>query len=108
MYAALATTLREVARAKGYALAVHGSMATDLDLIAAPWTDEAVGAHDLAIAIATAVGCPLSAPTEKPHGRLSWSISLDAPAFWSFDKNRVERHLSNVWIDLSVMPRVDL
>lgn len=49
--------LRERAKVLGYAIAVHGSLERDIDLIAAPWTVE--------------VGPNLSHP--KPHGRLCWS-----------------------------------
>ena len=34
--------LCDIARKHGYALAIHGTVTTDLDLIAIPWTDEAV------------------------------------------------------------------
>lgn len=30
--------LCDVARARGYALAIHGTVTSDLDLIAVPWT----------------------------------------------------------------------
>ena len=39
--------LCDIARAKGYALAIHGTVTSDLDLIACPWTDEACSAEDL-------------------------------------------------------------
>jgi hypothetical protein len=39
--AGLYTKLCKVFREHGYALAVHGSVGTDFDLIAVPWVDEA-------------------------------------------------------------------
>ena len=39
LYAALYPELAEVARSHGYALAVHGSLARDFDLIAVPWAE---------------------------------------------------------------------
>ncbi len=40
LYAAcLYPEMAEIARKHGYALAVHGSLARDFDLIAIPWTE---------------------------------------------------------------------
>ncbi|MFC3642273.1 hypothetical protein [Aquibium oceanicum] len=41
VYAGLYPELAEIARKHGYAMAVHGSLARDADLICIPWTDEA-------------------------------------------------------------------
>ena len=38
--AALYPDLAEIAREHGYALAVHGSLARDFDLIAVPWREK--------------------------------------------------------------------
>lgn len=46
-YALLIPSLMKAGREVGYALAVHGSLARDLDIIAVPWTDEAVSAERL-------------------------------------------------------------
>lgn len=92
--------VREAARTKGYCLAVHGSLARDIDLVAVPWTEEAASAEELAEAVRAAAekANPLgvafvagddSCPRAKPHGRLAWSFHLGAGPF----------------IDLSVMPR---
>lgn len=111
-YAALYPGLCEIARKHGYALAIHGSMARDLDLIAVPWTDEAEPAEVVAAALKEHAGActyrEINAfhgtpadrldwieglagkdPTSKPHGRLAWSLHLDHGAY----------------IDLSVLPR---
>lgn len=91
--------LCEAARSVGYALAVHGTMTRDFDLIAVPWTDDAVGAEGLAQAIRDVSGgsfievegCRREGrdPTPKPHGRVAYTIVLDG-----------------VRIDLSVTPRL--
>ncbi len=47
MFACLYPGLCDIARSHGYALAIHGSLVTDLDLIAVPWTPEAVDAESL-------------------------------------------------------------
>lgn len=83
----------------GYAIAIHGSMARDLDLLAVPWTECAVPAAELVAEIAKAVDGfvigdvnnrgELSDPYEMPHGRMTWNIC------WG----------GNPFIDLSVMPR---
>lgn len=89
---------RIVARQHGYALAVHGSEQRDLDLIAAPWVDDAAAPEVLAKAIEVAVDGfvlqhrdPERTPTPKPHGRLAWSIHLGGGPY----------------LDLSVMPRLE-
>lgn len=96
MYACLYPGLAEVARGLGYALAIHGSMVTDLDLIAVPWREDAVPADALAFAIqrhcsACLTDCSATGnPEAKPHGRKAWHLSLH----------------SGACIDLSVTPTV--
>jgi hypothetical protein len=46
-YVTLYPGMCELARECGYALAIHGSLATDMDCIAVAWTDEAVGVEVL-------------------------------------------------------------
>jgi hypothetical protein len=41
-YELLIEPLRAVARSLGYALTVHGSLVRDIDLVAVPWTSDAV------------------------------------------------------------------
>jgi hypothetical protein len=101
IYVCLYTRLAERARELGYALAVHGSAARDLDLLAAPWTDAACAPEELwaaiveacAVSVGDAVdgaGARIDQPSAKPHGRLAWSIPLGCGAV----------------LDLSVMPRL--
>jgi hypothetical protein len=106
-YVAMIPPLQEAAREVGYALAVHGSLGRDLDLIAAPWTEQAVTAEALILRLLAACGfCGgrLGHRTEgkdgaqsngdipglKPHGRRAWSICFD----------------NGLYLDVSVMPRV--
>lgn len=112
MYAGLC----DVARGLGYCLAIHGSVITDMDLVAVPWTEQAVGADELMKAIKHRIHAidykgvlerdcgeymtpeqidslvkkegPES-PAHKPHGRLAWNLYL----------------YHGVKIDLSVIPR---
>jgi hypothetical protein len=108
VYEWLIGPLREKARELGYALAAHGTLVRDIDLIAVPWTRTAVDARTLAqalndVAAAYNGGTAFRKPDEddayfwagspglKPHGRLVWSIHLGGGPY----------------IDLSVMPRAD-
>lgn len=102
-YAVALPRLQAVAREHGYALAVHGSMATDLDLIACPWTEEATDAETLIEALRSTVQGSLAPPcdwqvitlpNEKPHGRRAWVIHLN-------------RDLGCPYLDVSVMPRLE-
>jgi hypothetical protein len=110
MFAWMVPHLTKVARECGYALALHGSMVRDLDLIAVPWVDDAKSPEELAEALRAAVDGKIDTlahvgwdgpdsedphksirenPTQKPHGRRAWSIYFSGRAFY---------------IDLSVMP----
>lgn len=105
--------LCEIARGLGYCLAIHGSLVTDMDIVAIPWTDEAKTAEEVVTALTEhlnacdyagylrAHGTPeqyIPAIVEregsmnkapKPHGRRAWNLYLTA----------------GIKIDLSVMPR---
>lgn len=78
----------------GYAIAVHGTQVKDLDLLAAPWTDQAVTPRELVDSIAYALPGIFGPPNDKPHGRIAWVIQplhcLGVDAWY---------------VDLSVMPR---
>lgn len=97
MYWGIWPDMIPIARDLGYALAIHGSLSRDLDVIAIPWTDEAVDAETLVEAIRAKFDCWIGTGVTrksdggeaKPHGRKAWSLHLGGHAF----------------IDLSVMPR---
>lgn len=103
IYAQILPRIRATAKESGYAVAVHGTMSRDLDLLAVPWTKDAAEPAALVRTIADTVGGYVIGdrtdergyisdhPTEQPHGRLSWNIC------WG----------GKVFIDLSVMPRKD-
>ena len=81
----------KVARECGYAVGLHGSMKRDCDMIAAPWTDEAVIAFELIERLCAALNARVVGPIAgKPHGRLGWNLQVDGYV-------KV--------IDISVMPR---
>lgn len=115
-FACLYHGLCDVARKHGYALSIHGTVTTDLDLVAIPWTDDAATAEVVKQALMEHIGAcsygdllrrgghsedfvqqilarnePGSKePEVKPHGRRAWNLYMDAGAK----------------VDLSVMPRV--
>jgi hypothetical protein len=107
-YAALLPDLVQAGRDCGYAIAPHGSLARDLDLIAVPWTEDAVSAEAMILRLLSVSGgqlreagrknvdgewerVPGDAPAHRPHGRLAWSIHLGDRA--------------GLYLDVSVMPR---
>ncbi|WP_430434295.1 hypothetical protein [Methyloversatilis sp.] len=87
--------LAEEARRFGYALALHGSLQRDLDLIAVPWREDAAPAIDLVRALGEVFDVepnhPIDRPEQKPHGRLGWSL----PLWWG------------AYLDISVTPRIE-
>lgn len=99
MYASLYPKIASVGRACGYAIALHGSLGRDMDLIAAPWTEEACPPEELIWALYDDLAVyedflgddrpGLGRPEVKPHGRMGWSLILRAGAY----------------IDISIMPR---
>jgi hypothetical protein len=107
LYATLMPRLIPVARRHGYALAVHGSMSRDCDLVAIPWTAEAVQPLELAKALRDAAGGHFKhadydqnwsdeqltkAASGKLHGRFSLPIHF------------TEEGGNGAYIDLSIMP----
>ena|ERR1044071_8613234 len=73
--------MRLAARHHGYAIAVHGSLARDIDLIACPWREHNVSPPDeLVKALCGAIGgitgscLRQSEKTDKPHGRIAYTL----------------------------------
>jgi hypothetical protein len=77
--------LRRVAKAHGYCLAVHGTLARDLDLVAVPWTTEAVSVEALVQAFVDEGGLYFvpgrSEPTAKPWGLVSYVLFPGGSAY---------------------------
>lgn len=101
-YARVFTVARCIAWSEGYALLMHGSFTRDLDLLAVPWTDSATDADHLVRRIALALDdlrllvkdpAAPSQASEKPHGRLAYTLTFKA-----FGDPR--------FVDISVMPRI--
>ncbi|MGH9873396.1 MAG: hypothetical protein ACRD9S_13165 [Pyrinomonadaceae bacterium] len=103
-YVALYPMLQQIARRHGYALAVHGSLHRDFDLIAVPWVKEASDALALIKAFKKATRTVTHqeegdhlfkdcVPTKKPHGRVSYSLHV------------TNRGMYGGYLDISVMPK---
>lgn len=74
----------------GYALAVHGSLARDLDLIAIPWIDNPKTPDEIIQAILKEFAVTLvNKATKHPHGRIVYTLSIG----WG-----------NCFMDLGFMP----
>lgn len=92
---------RRAAKEAGYALAVHGSLDRDIDLIAVPWCEHNVWTADALVnAIEGAVRgvtgrCNKMADwAEKPHGRRAKILLV-----WVGE--------NTASLDLSIMPRIE-
>lgn len=100
VFASLYTGLCAIARSNGYALTVHGTLNLDFDLVAIPWTEQAVEPIKLIEEMAELLnlyggqmfeGVHSKKPEIKPHGRLAWLLMFGSGAN----------------IDISVMPRLE-
>ena len=91
MFAALATPMQRTAMRHGYALAIHGSLRRDMDVVAIPWVDDADSPGDLIKALCRVHGLTDGGHvTQKPHGRLAYTLIIGT---------------SRRYVDLSIMPR---
>ena len=97
-YVGLYPALAEIAQQHGYALAIHGSVSRDFDLVCIPWTESATDADTLVRAIAERISWRIEGKIDyvmtlteqKLHGRRSWALPIECGAV----------------LDVSVMPRI--
>lgn len=93
-YAAFVVKARIAARDCGYALAIHGSMTRDLDLIAIPWVKDCRSPTALIAQVAYRTDCETDGHRvhEREHGRLAVAFML-------------RTHFSDArYVDFSIMP----
>jgi hypothetical protein len=100
-YALLYPHFCEAVRPLGYALTLHGSMNTDMDLVAVPWVDNAAEPEDVVKAIRDRIsgfgGWDSDPGKLMPHGRRGWLI-------WFKD---IELPFGGrCHIDLSIIPKI--
>ena len=107
----LLTEMRRVARQDGWAIGVHGSMTRDLDIIATPWTDEAVDETAFVEAMRAAVERELGGAAfigagddgrtagykRKPHGRRCWTLHSTSDQLFESDKG------AHPYVDLAIV-----
>lgn len=82
-YAVLYSEFRKAAIECGYTLALHGSMAKDMDLIAVAWTEEATDPKVLVSKISDLIGDTVWRDHHlkrcfkgKPHGRIVYTLTI--------------------------------
>ena len=91
VYAALYAEFAEIFRKHGYALAIHGSLQRDFDVIAIPWVETPSEPTVIISELETTFAIDaVSGPEQKLHGRIAWTISI------GFGDSR---------LDLSFMPK---
>jgi hypothetical protein len=89
-YAAMYPALTEIAREHGYAMAVHGSMARDFDVICIPWVDAPAEPVTVVAAMCAAFAIrQIGEPETRQHGRLIFTLSVE---------------FGDCFLDLSFMP----
>lgn len=103
-YVALYPMLQQIAKRHGYALAVHGSLHRDFDIVAIPWVEEASDPLALIKAMKKATKAVTHtdsadhyfkdcSPTQKPHGRVAYSLHF------------TNQGMHGGYLDISVMPK---
>jgi len=95
--------LQEEARKRGYALAVHGSVKRDLDLILVPWIDDATPHIDVLNAFCDILDFhygpnnqPYTSKEDKPHNRVAYTVSVGCGGYLDISVilSNKERHVS--------------
>lgn len=109
-YRRIIPKLQAEARECGYALAVHGSLRRDLDLIAVPWVKKYRSPNVLALRLMKLAGgmtygrnWVYKSWTEKPNGRRSISLILCRP--WVHIKGKGvprKKEVHGAYLDLSI------
>lgn len=89
--AALYPDMVGIFRNHGYALAVHGSLQRDFDLVAIPWIDEPSAPEAVLQQLTTELALRVAGdgPTMKPHGRMTYTVIVG---------------FGSCFVDLSFMP----
>lgn len=90
-YAAMWEDLRNAALNCGWALALHGSLANDMDIMAMPWTENACSSIEMALALKKCFDNPKAidlAITPMPNNRVVYTLSIWADFY--LDINVIE------------------
>lgn len=74
--AAMYPDLAAIFHRHGYALACHGSLARDFDLIAVPWSETVSKAEDVLKDVTSELALTLCGePEQKKHGRIAYTLA---------------------------------
>lgn len=93
VYACLYPELAQIARSHGYALAVHGTMGRDFDLVCIPWSLVVSSPQQVVNDFITKYALTqIGQPKYKNHGRLVYTLSVK---------------FGECFIDLSFTPKID-
>lgn len=85
MYCAMYVQLTEICRKHGYALAVHGSMARDFDLVAIPWIEAPSDPDTVVSEITTTLAVNhVGEPSTMLHNRLCYTLAMYGEFFFDF------------------------
>lgn len=72
--------IKKIAREHGYAVAIHGSMKRDFDLLIVPWTEDITPFEEFLEILRRHLGKGARLPKDndhkKPHGRTSYILIL--------------------------------
>lgn len=88
-YSVLWPSMRQAAIDCGWALALHGSMQSDMDLMAMPWIEDCKPVEVLVKALSDCLGdtvwtkLHLVQHNTKPHGRVVYTMSIGSD--WYID-----------------------
>lgn len=75
--AALYPGLAAIFQRHGYALAVHGSLARDFDLIAVPWAETVSTPEQVIQAVTTEFAVTIAGDVaNRSHGRIAYTLSV--------------------------------
>lgn len=74
--AAMYPLLAEICNANGYALAVHGSVANDFDIVAIPWAKKVSSPRKLMNAIQKKTAIKFEHRERKNHGRIAYTCTV--------------------------------
>jgi hypothetical protein len=102
LYAYYFEILKRIALTYGYNLVLHGSLDSDLDLIAIPWEEEIGSYRQMVANFCRVLGIKKDdvhvVYTKKPHGRQCCIIDLNRTHWTGYD--------AQYYIDLSIMPTI--
>lgn len=77
VYAAMYPDLAEIFKSCGYALAIHGSLQRDFDLIAIPWVENPQKQKNVLELVEKEFDINIvGEPEEKLHGRVAYTLSI--------------------------------